>query len=290
MSDMAARKTKMVVKSPAKVNWTLGVLGKRPDGFHEIASLVSVVTLYDELEFSDLETPGVAIECDTAGVPTDERNLIWRAAKMLCEKSQVRSGVRCCLRKRIPAGGGLGGGSSNSAAALLALNDFWGLHLSREELAGMAAELGSDVPLFLDGGSAVITGRGEHVRATRLQWRGWLVLLMPGLSVATASVYRAWRPGHEKAKAVEPRATRTAIEWMQQTFNMLETPAIEVCPQLGVLQGRASELAGRPVRVSGSGSTMFTAFDEHDEAVAFSLSATEELGIRTEVVQPVEQA
>jgi len=280
----------VAVLSPAKINWTLEVVGKRPDGFHDITSLVSVVTLYDELVFSERADSRVVLECDVPAIPTDERNLICRAARLLASRGNRPAGVHCRLTKRIPVGGGLGGGSANAATTLRALNDWWHLHWSTDQLAELAAELGSDVPLFLQGGSAVIGGRGERVRPTSLGWTGWLVLLMPGLAVATADVYRAWRPGHSQAGSVVPPSTRSSVEWMQATYNMLEPPAIEVCPALGDLQQQAARIASRPVRISGSGSTLFTAFDERDEATAFARQAGERLGIETAVVQPVEQA
>lgn len=278
------------VRSPAKINWTLGVLGKRADGFHEIASLVSLVTLYDEVEFADCEASEVVLECDDPAVPTDEQNLIIRAVRLVALPADRPRGLRCRLTKRIPMGGGMGGGSSNAAATLLALNERWGLGKTRDALAQLGAQLGSDVPLFLGGDSAVIRGRGERVEPLRLPWRGWITLLLPGLSVATAAVYRACRPDPQKLRSVVPQAAATAVEWMDGTFNMLEEAAFEVCPALAEVAGKASVLAGRPVRVSGSGSTMFTAFDGRDEALAFAKSAGERLGIRTQVVQPVEQA
>ncbi|HOA73218.1 MAG TPA: 4-(cytidine 5'-diphospho)-2-C-methyl-D-erythritol kinase [Phycisphaerae bacterium] len=279
----------VVVRSPAKINWTLQVAGKRPDGYHDIASLVSVVTLYDQLEFAPSPVPGVAVECDVPGLPTDGENLICRAARMMAERTNRSAGLRCRLTKRIPVGGGLGGGSSNAAATLLALRRLWQLDWPPNRLAELAAELGSDVSLFLEGGSAVISGRGERVRPARLGWTGWIVLIMPGLSVSTPAVYRAWRPGVQEPRAVEPPPARNAVEWMNATFNMLEAPAIEVCPPLGALQREASRMADRPVRISGSGSTMFTAFDTRDEGQAFAQAVEARLAVRTELVQPVEQ-
>lgn len=278
------------VLSPAKINWTLRVVARRSDGFHEIASLVTPVTLYDELEVHEHTARGVVIECDTPGVPTGERNLVHRAAELLASRGQRPLRVRCRLTKRIPVGGGLGGGSSNAAAALMALNQRWGLGWPHARLAELAAELGSDVPLFLAGGAVLMSGRGEQIRPTELKWRGWIVLLMPGFSVATAAVYRAWRPGQQENRPVEPPPASSTVQWLNGTFNMLEAPAIKVCPDLGRLQRRTAELAGRPVRISGSGSTLFTAFDTYEEASTYARVAAESLGIRTEVVQPVRQS
>lgn len=291
MDGSAADMTRM--QSPAKINWTLGVLGKRADGFHEIASLVSLVTLYDEVEFAECDGPegsDIVLECDVPGIPTDDQNLVVRATRLIASAARRPGGLRCRLTKRIPAGGGLGGGSSNAAATLVALNERWNLGLNRAALAELGARLGSDVPLFLAGGSAVIGGRGERVEGVRLPWRGWIVLLMPGLSVATAAVYRAWRSCGRAVPPVMPEAAENATAWMNGTFNMLEEPAFEVCPELARLCEQSAALAGRPVRVSGSGSTMFTAFDGRDEALAFAGAAEQRLGIRTRVVQPVEQA
>lgn len=277
------------ILAPAKINWTLRVIGKRPDGFHEIESLVSTVTLYDELVFVAGNGPDLVLVCDAPGVPTDGSNLVSRAAQILAARCGRPCSGCCRLTKRIPAGGGLGGGSSNAAATLVALNQLWGLNWPRPRLVELAAELGSDVALFLERGSAVIGGRGEKVAPAKLGWRGWVLLMMPGLHVSTPAVYRAWRPGSGAAGNVQPRPTTRAMEWMEQTFNMLEAPAIAVCPELGRLQEQATTIAGRPVRVSGSGSTMFTAFDTQAQAQACGDDIRERLAIRTEVVQPLEQ-
>lgn len=276
--------------SPAKINWTLRVIGKRPDGFHEIQSLVSLVTLYDQLAFVDTAESGFVVECQVAGVPTDASNLITRAAGLLAARAGRRLSGRCVLTKRIPMGGGLGGGSSNAATALVALNRLWSLNWPKARLAELAAELGSDVTLFLENGSAVIGGRGEAVEPVELGWHGWIVLMMPGLHVSTPAVYRAWQMPVGGVGPVQPKPTSRAVEWMEQMFNMLEPPAIAVCPDLGTLQRQAADIAGRPVRVSGSGSTMFTAFDTFEEAESCSQTLNEGLKIRTEVVQPLDRA
>ena len=173
----------LVVRSPAKINWTLRVVGRRRDGYHEIESLVSAVSLYDELAFSPRTDSRFVLISDDPAVPTDERNLICRAAAIAAREAAEPTGLDCRLTKRIPIGGGLGGGSSNGAATLLALNRLWSLNWPTERLLTEAGRLGSDVPFFILGGTAVIAGRGEQVRPARLPWRGWIVLLMPGFSV-----------------------------------------------------------------------------------------------------------
>ena len=152
------------VRSPAKVNWYLRVLGRRDDGFHEIESLVSTVTLYDELAFTSRGDSIIELTCDEPSIPTDGRNLIVRAADLLASQSGCRQGATCHLTKRIPVGGGLGGGSSNGASALMGLSGLWELDWPKERLMAPAGQLGSDVCLFLSGGSAVISGRGERIK------------------------------------------------------------------------------------------------------------------------------
>jgi len=268
------------------------VVARRDDGFHEIESLVSAVTLYDLLEFTGRGDSGVELSCDCPGVPTDEGNLIVQAAMLLSKEAGRRSGVACRLTKRIPVGGGLGGGSSNGASTLTALNRLWGLNWPTDRLMPLAASLGSDVPFFLRGGSAVMSGRGEQVRPVRLGWQGWIVLLLPGIGVSSGAVYRAWRPGAESPPApVGCGMTRgSAIDLMGRTFNMLEPAVMEVCPVLEGLIAGVAPRAGRPVRVSGSGSALFTAFDAELEAARFARRVGEEFNLETRVVQPVEQA
>lgn len=282
----------VTVQSPAKINWTLRVVGRRPDGYHEIESLVSAVSLCDELVFTDRPDAAIELRCDQPGVPTDDRNLVVRAAKLLASDAGRTAGVTCRLTKRIPTGGGLGGGSSNGATALKTLNRLWKLDWPLDRLAPLAAMLGSDVPFFLTGGSAIMSGRGEHIRPIRLGWRGWIVLIMPGIAVSTADVYRAWTPGADEMPrgelAPEASLPADALEWMGRTYNMLERPAVRVCPSLGVLLDDARRRAGREVRMSGSGSTMFTAFDDADEAEQVAAGMRDALNVATCVVRPVE--
>jgi len=282
----------LAIRSPAKINWTLRVCGRRSDGYHEIESLVSAVTLYDDLVFTSRTDERFALTCDHPTVPTAERNLICRAAALMSAEAGPVGGLDCRLTKRIPVGGGLGGGSSNGASALRALSRLWGLNWSTERLMEAAAKLGSDVPFFVVGGTAVIRGRGERVEPTTLPWRGWVVLMLPELAVSTAEVYRAWRV--EAVSAIESEnkgqngQVPAAVRWMSGAYNMLEKPAMEVCPALTELVDRAERVVRRPVRISGSGSTLFTAFDSACEAEESAALLGRELQLRTCVVQVAE--
>ena len=150
----------VTIETPAKVNLTLEVLGKRNDGYHEIASVMQAINLCDRLTFSIADD--LSLITDTPGLDTKD-NLVYRAASLLNDKTGVSAGAEIHLCKGIPVAAGLGGGSSDAAATLLGLNRLWGLHLARDELEELAAQLGSDVPFFLAGGAALAEGRGERI-------------------------------------------------------------------------------------------------------------------------------
>jgi 4-diphosphocytidyl-2-C-methyl-D-erythritol kinase len=285
-ADVAAAVT--IVRSPAKVNWNLRVHARRSDGYHDIESLTSALTLEDELRFEDRPEAVFTLVCDHPQVPADDSNLVLKAARLLADRSGCCRGVACTLIKHVPVGGGLGGGSSNAAATLMALNRVWLLDWSKERLSELAAEIGSDVSFFIHGGSAVISGRGERVRPVKLGWRGWVVLIIPPFGMSTAAVYAAWQPSGFPPASREPDGRGTAVEWMAQTFNMLEEPAMKVRPVLGQMRDHLARLSNRTVRMSGSGSTLFTAFDTREEAATFADQARSRLDVQTCVVQPAE--
>jgi 4-diphosphocytidyl-2-C-methyl-D-erythritol kinase len=147
--------------SPAKINLGLRILGKRPDGYHAIETILQMLDLCDWLAFRANDVGTIALTCSPPTLPTDERNLIVRAARSLQQARHISQGVAITLEKRIPIAAGLGGGSSNAATVLLALNQVWGLHCPAPVLHQLAAQLGSDVPFFLNGPTALAQGRGE---------------------------------------------------------------------------------------------------------------------------------
>jgi len=285
----------MVVLAPAKVNLTLAVLSKRPDGFHEIESLVVAVTLCDELVVSDGPDSGLELTCDgRPDLPCDSRNLVRRAAEILARRFGVTRGGRIHLSKRIPIGAGLGGGSSDAAATLWGLNHLWGLGLGRAELAALGAQIGSDVPFFFYAPAAVITGRGEKVRPASFGWRGWIVLVLPEIALSTAEVYARWReeaprmgPPSPAQRAIDS-ARGSADELAGALLNMLEPAAFALAPELRTLHRQVEHLAARPVRLSGSGSAMFTIFDRQDQASEFAERVRRCLRIPTCLVRPLE--
>ena len=177
-------------EAPAKVNRELRVGARRPDGFHEIRSRFSTIDLADRLEVEDAD--GLEIACAGVPVPEGDSNLVARAARSLAEELGIAPRARIRLEKRIPVGAGLGGGSADAAVTLLLLSELWRSPLSAAGLSNVAARLGSDVPFFLHGGEADVTGRGEHVTPREDGPVRELLLLVPPFSIATGEVYTAY--------------------------------------------------------------------------------------------------
>jgi len=171
----------------AKINLTLRILGRRLDGYHEVATVLQSVSLCDEIVFELRDDDRVSLTCDDHDIPVDENNLIVRAALAL----QAKRGVDIRVAKKIPPKGGLGGGSSNAAVALLALNRLWRLGLGDRDLTRIAARLGADVPFFLTGGTAAATGTGSDIQSLLDVPKQWLLIITPNASVATATAYAA---------------------------------------------------------------------------------------------------
>lgn len=174
----------------AKVNLTLDVGLARPDGYHEIESVMHTIALHDSITLREAGAGTEVVVTDGDGVPTDHRNLVWRAAERLREMFGVTRPVQIELVKRIPVAAGLGGGSSDAAMTLLGLAQLWKLRLDGREMLALATQLGADVPFFLEGGGAVARGKGERITYLRPLPTTWLVLARPRIEVSTAWAYR----------------------------------------------------------------------------------------------------
>ena len=247
------------VRTPAKLNLFLEVLGKRADGFHELATLMVAVGLFDTLELR--ETPGEsALECDEPSLSVGPDNLVRKAVELVRQRFSIRQGAAATLRKRIPMQAGLAGGSSDAAATLAGLNRLWRLGLDAPALASLGAELGSDVSFFFHGPAAWCRGRGEIVEPLRLGAPLDFVLACPAAGLSTASVFRSLKlpaqptDGGTMREAVE-RGDKETIGRL--LFNRLEAAAEESCPEVGRLRQRLWESRPLGARMSGSGSVVF---------------------------------
>ncbi len=268
----AASPACLSILAPAKINLSLRICGKRQDGFHELESVVTKVTLYDGIDVFATTGPAIKIECDDPAVPTDARNLLWQAADLLASHHALRHPLLIRLLKKIPSEAGLGGASSDAASLLKALNDHWKLGLHTTALSASAAKIGSDVASFLWSGPVIMRGRGEIIEPVNLPWAGWLILLFPPFGIPTAAVYNCWRPAmarHDRQTlaCLDP-GIRTAEQLNECLFNDLEEAIFEVEPRLKDIRQTVERSSNRVFHVTGSGSTLFTCCDTHEDAQA----------------------
>lgn len=270
----------LTIQALAKVNLSLDVLGVRPDGYHDIRSVVQTVSLADELTFG----PDRRLVVDSPISPP-ERDLVWRAARLLQHSAKVEQGAHIRVRKVIPVGAGLGGGSADAAATLIGLNELWGLGRGQQELMEIGASLGSDVPFMIRGGTALLEGRGERVTPLSGFPTAFFVLLWPHFSLSTDQVYRQVTPG-PGGRSSELLAQLPTGKW-HPTGNDLAQAALAVAPDLGRWMAELTGRLGREPQLTGSGSAMFWLADSQQDAEQLAARAPE--GVFVRVVQTVEE-
>ena len=262
----------------AKLNLTLEVLGRRDAGYHEVRTILQTIDLADRLEI--LAAADLQVECDQPSL-SGEANLVWRAAVSLAQRAKVEPQAHIHIEKRIPIGMGLGGGSSDAAAALLALNRLWNLQLDQETLIQVAADLGSDVPFFLMGGSALAQGRGERVEALPPLPYLSTTLVCPDISVPnkTASMYSYLTPAHYSDGGVTRRMEeilaggQSASESVPGLIhNVFEEVAPQVFPDFAWLKQELNALAPGRFHLSGSGPALFALSSSENECQRVALA------------------
>ncbi|MBT7728091.1 MAG: 4-(cytidine 5'-diphospho)-2-C-methyl-D-erythritol kinase [Planctomycetaceae bacterium] len=265
----------VVIDAPAKLNFSLAVLNRRHDGFHEIESLMVPVSLYDRLHMQRCPDGEFSLEVIFAGrlagelshslacdVPDDDRNLVLRAARLLAERANVEAGLRIRLEKHIPSGAGLGGGSSDAASTLFAASKIWNLDWTKDQLAELSAELGSDIPWFFAGSAGLVHGRGEHVTPIDGIPALDVVIACPSDGLSTAKVYAACEPDVQRrgeaaslTRYLQENSIRQALPLMH---NSLQQPARTLTPSVdALLSDMAKYDALHPV-LTGSGSACFS--------------------------------
>ncbi|HUS92605.1 MAG TPA: 4-(cytidine 5'-diphospho)-2-C-methyl-D-erythritol kinase [Phycisphaerae bacterium] len=278
------------VAAPAKINLDLRVGPRREDGYHGLDSIVAKVTLYDLVLLRPREDGRIAFRCDGADCGPDESNLALRAARLLAEAAGDVPGADLSLTKAIPPGKGLGGGSSDAAAVLDGLNELWSLGFPAERLAGLAARLGSDVPLFLGPPAARMTGRGERIEPANVH-PFVAVLHLPGVACSTAEVYRRFDQlpppdAGPRLPALEDLAGSPPAAWRSALRNDLAAPALAVSGELRRVHELLREAVGLPVGLTGSGSGLFVLCDDQAEARTVVGRIPPGLGGRTVLVGP----
>ncbi|AGX02097.1 MULTISPECIES: 4-(cytidine 5'-diphospho)-2-C-methyl-D-erythritol kinase [Bacillaceae] len=252
---------KLLVKAPAKINLSLDVLYKRPDGYHEVEMIMTTIDLADRLELTELKKDEIRIISHNRFVPDDQRNLAYQAASLLKERFKVKQGVAITIEKTIPVAAGLAGGSSDAAAALRGLNKLWGLGLSLDELAEIGAEIGSDVSFCVYGGTALATGRGEMIKHLPAPPTCWVILAKPFIGVSTADVYRRL-----DLKGIHHPNTAGMVEAIkdgdyssvcENVGNVLEDVTLNLYPEVAQIKDQMKRFGADAVLMSGSGPTVF---------------------------------
>lgn len=256
----------LTVNAPAKLNLYLKVTGRRPDGYHALDSLFHAIGLYDRVELSDgVASDGknpVSFTCSDPEL-AGEDNLVVTAAHKMLERAGGGRTVRIHLEKAIPAGAGLGGGSSDAAAVLTGLNRLWDLGMSTVELCELAAEIGSDVPFFIYGGAAKVTGRGEVVTPVEALTDTWCVLVYPGVRVSTAEVFRRFageKPGKMLTQAADASIitpVRGGTPNQPAAENDLQGTACHMEREIALAISALRAAGGEGARMSGSGASVF---------------------------------
>jgi 4-diphosphocytidyl-2-C-methyl-D-erythritol kinase len=274
------------VSAPAKINLCLGVGPVGEDGFHALATVYQAIGLFDRVTVREADELSVSVRADPRlcldDVPTDESNIAVRAARLIAEHHGVERGAAITLDKGIPVAGGMAGGSADAAAALVACDHLWSLGTTPEQLLELAAELGSDVPFALVGGTAIGSGRGEVVTPLSARGEYWWVVLESSVGLSTPSVYREFDRMHEMAPARLPEVPDGLVAALRRhdvealgrhLSNDLQRPALRLRPELGPLLERGRTEAVHGAILSGSGpSCLFLCRDrEHAVEVARAL-------------------
>lgn len=263
---------RILEKASAKINLALDVLYKRDDGYHEVEMVMTMVDLADRIEMQELPRDTIIISSQAGYIPLDEKNLAFQAAKLLKDRYDVKKGVYIHIDKKIPVAAGLAGGSSDAAATLRGLNRLWQLNIPVDELQRLGAELGSDVPFCVTGGTAVARGRGEKLEPIQSPPQCWVVLAKPPINVSTANVYGKFDVNRVTGK---PATANIVQAILAKNFtalcgslgNMLEDVTLELYPEVKRLKECMEHLGADGVLMSGSGPTVFGLCSRKGKAV-----------------------
>lgn len=251
----------LYVKAPAKINLTLDVLSKRSDGYHEVEMVMTTVDLADRVGLEPRKDNEISIRSTNNFVPDDQRNLAYQAAKLIKDTYGINEGVSITIDKQIPIAAGLAGGSSDAAATLKGLNELWNLQLTLDEIADLGAQIGSDVPYCVYGGTAIARGRGEKIEQIGTPANCWVVLAKPTIGVSTAAVYGGLnleRVTHPNTENMLAAIAESSYEKMCSNLgNVLESVTMELHPEVLSIKEQMSRFGADAVLMSGSGPTVF---------------------------------
>ncbi len=280
------------LKARAKINLTLDVTGVRDDGYHELRMIMQTVELYDRVYMKKIDKPYIKLKSNLDWLPTDERNLAYKAAEIIRKEYGIEEGVFIELQKSIPVAAGLAGGSSDCAAVLYGMNILFGLKIDRTKMAEIALQLGSDVPYCLMRGTALAEGRGEVLTRLPACPDFWVVLAKPATGLSTAAVYKALdkteidkHPDTEMVIEAIDKCDRKGI--IDGLSNVLEKVSIEMCPMVGELKERLKESGASGALMSGSGPTVYGLFEDRDRAAKAVDTIKKEFGLRDVILTKI---
>ncbi|RLV48493.1 4-(cytidine 5'-diphospho)-2-C-methyl-D-erythritol kinase [Nocardioides mangrovicus] len=278
--------TTISVRAPAKINLHLGVGPVREDGFHPLATVYQAIGMYDDVSVSEAADWSLAVRAheriDVAEVPTDASNVALRAGRLLAAHHDLDRAASIVIEKAIPVAGGLAGGSADAAATLLALDRLWDLQTSDDDLLALAAELGSDVPFALVGGTAVGTGRGEVVSRVADRGRWWWVVVESDIGLSTPAVYREYDRMAVAADPAVPEALLAALAdgdrraLAASVSNDLAAPALALRPDLAQVLAAGAAAGALTGLISGSGPTCLFLCEDQAHAAAVRMTLAEE--------------
>ncbi len=285
----------LTIKAHAKINLTLEVLGRRDDGYHEVATIMQTVDLHDTVRLT--HASDITLSCDDPFLESTD-NLAYKAAQLLRDESGYSGGVHIAIEKAIPVSAGLGGGSSDAAATLRGLNDLWQVGMSHPELESLAARLGSDVPFLLRGGTAIALGRGERVRHLPPADIQWMVVVTPDVQHAgdspskTAALYGMLTPANYTrgflTRKLEARIRGGGDVPAQFLFNVFDDVAFDSYPGMEHVWNTFFELGAREIHLSGSGPSIYALMPRREVGTAIHLLLRHKHGINAHLVQAVQ--
>ena len=252
--------------APAKINYLLDVIGKRPDGYHDLRMIMQRVNLCDRITLGITESPGIIVTCNSKGAPDGPDNIAWKAAKALLDVSGTVKGVKIEIAKNIPAAAGLGGGSSDAATVLMGLNELLAIGLSEQKLMEIGCKLGADIPFFIFKETALAEGIGDKFTRLSEMPKCWILLVNPGVHVSTAWVYRSLQLTSKRELNKLPKFYGSVEQVVSILSNDLEAVTIPAFPVIADIKKRLMNLGAAGSMMSGSGPTVFGIFKSFDAA------------------------
>lgn len=260
------------LKSRAKINLSIDVIGKREDGYHIVEMIMQTIDLYDDIKLKELEEDNIIIKSECSYIPLNEDNIVYKAAKLIKEKMDIKKGIEIFIKKNIPVAAGMAGGSSNAAAVLVGLNELWELGLSKDELRDLGLKLGADVPFCIEGGTALAEGIGEKLTYIKgINKDVNILVCKPDIFVSTKEVYQSLdikniekRPDNKLL--IEKLKNDDIVSVSNNMVNVLEEVTSKKYSDIKVIENIIDKNGAMGTMMSGSGPTVFGFFDNEEKA------------------------